>query len=107
MLLMCEKPKRTEAVIQPTVSLFVARERKFCSRPRKRSSSGNAVKKRKEDERGDGAKSCERCSAGSEGVDQENEKDNYAEEPAGAWSDDCGNAIRKIVRGKEQHHGEK
>jgi len=25
MLLMCEKPKRTEAVIQPTVSLFVAR----------------------------------------------------------------------------------
>src|SRR6266699_2367540 len=43
---MCEKPKRMEAVHQPTRSLLQARESRFCSSPRKRSSSGHAVKKR-------------------------------------------------------------
>src|SRR5258708_6863617 len=45
-LVMCEKPKRTEAASHPTVSLLVDCERRFCSRPRKRSSSGQAVKTR-------------------------------------------------------------
>src|SRR5438270_761123 len=45
-LVMCEKPKRTEAVHQLANSLFILRDNKFCSRPRKRNSSGQAVKKK-------------------------------------------------------------
>src|SRR6266849_5867355 len=43
---MWEKPKRTEAVHQPARSLLLERESKFCRRPRKRNSSGHAVKKK-------------------------------------------------------------
>src|SRR3982074_99389 len=43
---MCEKPNRTEAVHQPARSLLLERESMFCNRPRKRNSSGHAVKKR-------------------------------------------------------------
>src|SRR6266404_4950787 len=46
MLVMCEKPKRMEAIHQPARSLLDARESKFWSRPRKRNSSGQAVKQR-------------------------------------------------------------
>jgi len=36
----------------------------------------------KKDECGDGTQSRERCDAGAEGVNEENKKNNYAEEPA-------------------------
>src|SRR4249920_4228161 len=46
MLLMCEKPNNTDAVHHPAKSLLLARESMFCSSPRKRNSSGQAVKKK-------------------------------------------------------------
>src|SRR5579863_4812359 len=46
MLLMCEKPNSTDAVHQPAKSLLLARESMFCSSPRNRNSSGQAVKKK-------------------------------------------------------------
>src|SRR2546422_8390549 len=46
MLVMWEKPKRIEAVHQPASSLLEARASMFWSKPRKRNSSGQEVKKR-------------------------------------------------------------
>ena len=43
---MWEKPNRMEAVHQPANALLLARDSRFCSNPRKRNSSGHAVKKR-------------------------------------------------------------
>src|SRR5579859_2012596 len=43
---MCENPKSTDAVHQPAKSLLLDRASIFCSRPRKRNSSGQAVKKK-------------------------------------------------------------
>src|SRR6516225_9833650 len=45
-LVMCEKPKRMEAIISPAAWLLLARDKRFCSSPRKRNSSGHAVKKK-------------------------------------------------------------
>src|SRR6202158_714129 len=61
MLVMCEKPKRIEAVHQPASSLFEARESMFCSKPRKRNSSGHAVKKRMPSERNGSDFHCDHC----------------------------------------------
>src|SRR6267143_1009413 len=65
MLVMCEKPKRMEAVHQPARSLFEARESMFCNKPRKRNSSGQAVKKRMPSERNGSAFHCDHCGANS------------------------------------------
>src|SRR5215475_487372 len=51
-LVMCERPKRMEAIISPAAWLLLARDKRFCSSPRKRNSSGHAVKKRIPIERG-------------------------------------------------------
>src|SRR5229473_3416734 len=56
---MCEKPKRMEAVHQPASSLFEARESMFCNRPRKRNSSGQAVKTKERRPPGYGQNQCE------------------------------------------------
>src|SRR5271166_942380 len=44
MLVMCEKPKSTEAVHQPAQSVLESRASRFCSNPRNKNSSGHAVK---------------------------------------------------------------
>ncbi len=41
----------------------------------------------KKDECGDGAQARERCGAGAESVDEENQKNNYAQQPAGRGAD--------------------
>src|ERR1700722_18007355 len=46
MFVICENPNRTEAATQPAVSFFVVRCNMFCSSPRNRNSSGQAVKQR-------------------------------------------------------------
>src|SRR6267143_3269716 len=46
LLAIWEKPKRMEAVHQPARSLLEARASMFWSKPRKRNSSGHAVKKK-------------------------------------------------------------
>src|SRR6476646_4782538 len=43
---MCENPKSTDAVHQPAKSLLLERASIFCNSPRKRNSSGHAVKKK-------------------------------------------------------------
>src|SRR5882724_1620024 len=45
-LVMWDSPKRSEAVHQPAKSLFEARDSIFCSKPRNRNSSGQAVKRK-------------------------------------------------------------
>src|SRR5580704_5843839 len=46
MFVMCENPNKIEASTQPAVSFFVVRCNMFCSNPRNRNSSGQAVKQR-------------------------------------------------------------
>src|SRR5438309_5785750 len=65
MLVMCEKPKRMEAVHQPARSLVDACASMFCSKPRKRNSSGQAVKKRMPSERNGSDFHCDQCGANS------------------------------------------
>src|SRR5216683_2271219 len=65
MFVICEKPKRMEAVHQPASSLFEARESMFCNKPRKRNSSGQAVKKRMPSERNGRDFHCDHCGANS------------------------------------------
>src|SRR5216683_3565078 len=65
MLVMCEKPKRMEAVHQPASWLFEARESMFCNRPRKRNSSGHAVKKKMPKKRNGSDFNCDHCGANS------------------------------------------
>lgn len=62
---------------------------------------------RKKDKYGDCAQSREGCDARAEGVNEENKKNNYAEEPAGGRSGDGGDAIGDVARGEEQHYCKK
>src|SRR5580704_9378015 len=45
-LVICENPNSTDAVHHPAKSLLDARDSMFCSNPRKRNSSGHAVKRK-------------------------------------------------------------
>src|SRR5258708_1981016 len=65
MLVMCEKPKRMEAVHQPAGSLLDARASMFCSKPRKRNSSGHAVKNKMPSDRNGSDFHCDHCGANS------------------------------------------
>src|SRR5712672_2723596 len=44
MFVMCENPNRTDAVHHPARSLLLDRDSRFCSSPRNKNSSGQAVK---------------------------------------------------------------
>src|SRR5580692_5437480 len=46
MFVMCEKPNSTDAVHHPAKALLHDLDSMFCSNPRKRNSSGHAVKKK-------------------------------------------------------------
>src|SRR5271166_1504166 len=48
LLVMCARPKTTEAVNHPAVSFEKVFEREFCSNPRNNNSSGQAVSKKME-----------------------------------------------------------
>jgi hypothetical protein len=67
---------------------------------------GRDKQKRKKNEGGDGAESREGCTAGSKGVDQKNKKDGDSEQPASSRAPEGCDAIGKVARSKEQHHGE-
>src|SRR5947208_17145249 len=65
MLVMCEKPKTIEAIHQPVRSLLVARARMFWSSPRKRNSSGQAVKNKIPSETRGSDLNCDHCGSNS------------------------------------------
>src|SRR6267154_1728212 len=65
MWVMCEKPKRMEAVHQPARSLLDARASMFCSKPRKRNSSGHAVKNKMPSDRSGSDFHCDHWGANS------------------------------------------